>query len=217
MALSLDDAAAGEAQSLRGAAGGARPGGGLPPGPRRRRAGAGLGDRGLGHRGDAGRARPVLLLRPEPRRRPVAGGRGWRRWATRCGCWWTRAAFRALFDRHPLQHDRAPVDRVAARARERRRAATRFTPGWRRRSPASRRGAGDGARAGAAGAGRRAGGPRGRGRAGARPQRFSARLPRRRGGPSPFDRGSPFEHFVAETYGRMGVPAAGHARRGGRR
>jgi hypothetical protein len=27
-------------------------------------------------------------------------------------------------------------------------------------------------------------------------------------GPSPFDRGSPFEHFVAETYGRMGVPAA---------
>ena len=27
-------------------------------------------------------------------------------------------------------------------------------------------------------------------------------------GPSPFDRGSPFEHFVAETYGRMGVPVA---------
>src|SRR5204863_5811979 len=27
-------------------------------------------------------------------------------------------------------------------------------------------------------------------------------------GPSPFDRGSPFEHFVAENYGRMGVPAA---------
>ncbi len=26
-------------------------------------------------------------------------------------------------------------------------------------------------------------------------------------GPSPFDRGSRFEHFVAETYGRMGVPA----------
>ena len=27
-------------------------------------------------------------------------------------------------------------------------------------------------------------------------------------GPSPFDRGSPFERFVAETYGRMGLPAA---------
>ena len=27
-------------------------------------------------------------------------------------------------------------------------------------------------------------------------------------GPSPFDRGSPFERFVAETYGRMGVPVA---------
>jgi hypothetical protein len=27
-------------------------------------------------------------------------------------------------------------------------------------------------------------------------------------GPSPFDRGSPFEHFVAETYGRMGLPTA---------
>ena len=26
-------------------------------------------------------------------------------------------------------------------------------------------------------------------------------------GPSPFDRGSPFEHYVAETYGRMGLPA----------
>jgi hypothetical protein len=26
-------------------------------------------------------------------------------------------------------------------------------------------------------------------------------------GPSPFDRGSPFEQFVAETYGRMGLPA----------
>ena len=26
-------------------------------------------------------------------------------------------------------------------------------------------------------------------------------------GPSPFDRGSAFEHFVAETYGRMGLPA----------
>jgi len=26
-------------------------------------------------------------------------------------------------------------------------------------------------------------------------------------GPSPFDRGSPFEQFVAETYGRMGIPA----------
>jgi len=26
-------------------------------------------------------------------------------------------------------------------------------------------------------------------------------------GPSPFDRGSPFERFVAETYGRMGLPA----------
>lgn len=25
-------------------------------------------------------------------------------------------------------------------------------------------------------------------------------------GPSPFDRGSPFEHYVAETYGRMGLP-----------
>jgi len=27
-------------------------------------------------------------------------------------------------------------------------------------------------------------------------------------GPSPFDRGSPFERFVAETYGRMGLPTA---------
>ena len=27
-------------------------------------------------------------------------------------------------------------------------------------------------------------------------------------GPSPFDRGSPFERYVAETYGRMGVPSA---------
>jgi hypothetical protein len=27
-------------------------------------------------------------------------------------------------------------------------------------------------------------------------------------GPSPFDRGSPFEQFVAETYGRMGLPTA---------
>jgi hypothetical protein len=27
-------------------------------------------------------------------------------------------------------------------------------------------------------------------------------------GPSPFDRGSRFEHFVAETYGRMGLPTA---------
>jgi hypothetical protein len=27
-------------------------------------------------------------------------------------------------------------------------------------------------------------------------------------GPSPFDRGSPFERYVAETYGRMGVPTA---------
>ena len=27
-------------------------------------------------------------------------------------------------------------------------------------------------------------------------------------GPSPFDRGSPFERFVSETYGRMGVPTA---------
>src|SRR4030095_15655963 len=27
-------------------------------------------------------------------------------------------------------------------------------------------------------------------------------------GPSPFDRGSAFEQFVAETYGRMGVPVA---------
>jgi hypothetical protein len=30
------------------------------------------------------------------------------------------------------------------------------------------------------------------------------------GGASPFDRGSPFERFVAERYGRMGVPAAAH-------
>jgi hypothetical protein len=30
------------------------------------------------------------------------------------------------------------------------------------------------------------------------------------GGTSPFDRGSPFEHFVAEKYGRMGVPTAAH-------
>ena len=28
-------------------------------------------------------------------------------------------------------------------------------------------------------------------------------------GPSPLDRGSAFERFVADTYGRMGIPAAG--------
>ena len=182
VALSLDDLPQAAGAVAGGASGGARPVGGWQRGAGRRRAGARLGDCGVGHRVDARGARPVLLLRPGSRVRPVAVGRGGVAGQHAGPVAGRGRRLSRAVHRHAVQHDRAPVDRVAARARKRRRArrvSRRAGGGDRRRPPAA---PGNGARAGVAGAGRRADGPRGCGRAGARPQRFPAVLSRRRGG-----------------------------------
>ena len=75
IALSLDEMAQAQAQSLEARLAALDPRRAAAPGPRRRRAGAGVGDRRLRHRHHAGGARPGFLLRPEPGGRAVAGGR----------------------------------------------------------------------------------------------------------------------------------------------
>ena len=138
--------------------------------PRRHRARAGLDRRWIRHRHHAGRARPAFLLRPEPGQRTVAGRRAGVAGEHARSVARFERRLRALFAGTIVQHDRAAVDGVAARARERRGAgrASRGPGGGDRRGPPAA--ARDRARARLAGAGRRADDPRRRRRAGPRPQ-----------------------------------------------